>query len=82
MICRTMASQRTKAESSQVSSNSAHSIRQKTPDCLSACDILRSCRESRFKDRFHGSPTKLFEYTAVVRAVVASRIGQIQGGIR
>lgn len=46
------------------------------PEHLSACDILVSPSGPTFEDKHHGSPTKLFEYMAVGRAVVASRIGQ------
>jgi glycosyltransferase involved in cell wall biosynthesis len=45
---------------------------------LDACDILVS-PHVRLADgsEFFGSPTKLFEYLAMSRAVVASRLGQI-----
>ena len=46
------------------------------PAHLSACDILVSPSGPTFENKHHGSPTKLFEYMAVGRAVVASRIGQ------
>ncbi len=48
------------------------------PRFLSACDILL-CPTEPLDDgsEFYGSPTKLFEYIAVGRAVVASRLGQI-----
>jgi glycosyltransferase involved in cell wall biosynthesis len=47
------------------------------PAHLSACDILVSPSGPTFEDKHHGSPTKLFEYMAVGRAVVASLIGQL-----
>jgi glycosyltransferase involved in cell wall biosynthesis len=48
------------------------------PDHLAACDILLS-PHLPFEDGsvFFGSPTKLFEYMASGRAIVASRLGQI-----
>jgi glycosyltransferase involved in cell wall biosynthesis len=48
------------------------------PGYLSACDILLS-PHSKSPDgrRFFGSPTKLFEYMAASRAIVASRLDQI-----
>ncbi len=48
------------------------------PAYLDACDILASPHvESTDGSEFFGSPTKLFEYLAMARPVVASRIGQI-----
>lgn len=47
------------------------------PERLSACDILVSPQSSSVGDTLHQSPIKLFEYMAVTRAVVGSRIGQI-----
>jgi glycosyltransferase involved in cell wall biosynthesis len=48
------------------------------PDYLDACDILISPHvESDDGSEFFGSPTKLFEYMATARPVVASRLGQI-----
>ena len=48
------------------------------PDYLDACDILVSPHvESVDGSEFFGSPTKLFEYMASARPIVASRLGQI-----
>ena len=48
------------------------------PDYLDACDILASPHvESVDGSEFFGSPTKLFEYMAAARPIVASRLGQI-----
>ena len=50
---------------------------------LDACDILVSPHvESADGNGFFGSPTKLFEYMAMSRPVVASRLGQIADVIR
>ncbi|RMF00001.1 MAG: glycosyltransferase WbuB, partial [Chloroflexi bacterium] len=48
------------------------------PDHLAACDIL-SAPHVPLSDgsAFFGSPTKLFEYMAMGRAIVASNLGQI-----
>ncbi|HJQ70095.1 MAG TPA: glycosyltransferase family 4 protein [Blastocatellia bacterium] len=48
------------------------------PDYLDACEILVSPHvESVDGSEFFGSPTKLFEYMASARPIVASRLGQI-----
>lgn len=48
------------------------------PEYLAACDILLSPHGRQADGReFFGSPTKLFEYLAAGRAIVASGIGQI-----
>ncbi len=48
------------------------------PDYLAACDILISPHvESEDGSEFFGSPTKLFEYMASARPIVASGLGQI-----
>lgn len=47
---------------------------------LGACDILLSPHlpfEDKDRTEFFGSPTKLFEYLASGRAIIASRLGQI-----
>ena len=48
------------------------------PEFLSACDILVAPQSATFAGKLHQSPVKLFEYMAVQRAVVGSRIGQIK----
>jgi glycosyltransferase involved in cell wall biosynthesis len=49
---------------------------------LDACDILVSPHvPAADGSEFFGSPTKLFEYMAMARPVVASRLGQIAGVI-
>jgi len=48
------------------------------PSYLDACDILVSPQISMpDASEFFGSPTKLFEYMATSKAIVASRMGQI-----
>jgi glycosyltransferase involved in cell wall biosynthesis len=48
------------------------------PSYLDACDILVSPHvASKDESEFFGSPTKLFEYMAMGKAIVASRLGQI-----
>ncbi len=48
------------------------------PEFLSACDLLVAPQSATFGGKLHQSPVKLFEYMAVQRAVVGSRIGQIK----
>lgn len=50
---------------------------------LAICDILVSphCPQADGK-KFFGSPTKLFEYMAMGKAIVASRLGQIEKILR
>lgn len=49
---------------------------------LDACDILSSPHvQPADGSEFFGSPTKLFEYMAMARPVIASRLGQIAGVI-
>lgn len=51
---------------------------EQVPAYLDACDILVSPHLPLAGGReFFGSPTKLFEYMAMSRAVIASRIGQM-----
>jgi glycosyltransferase involved in cell wall biosynthesis len=48
------------------------------PEYLSACDILVVANSWKNKEGdFFGSPTKLFEYMAMEKAIVASNLGQI-----
>lgn len=48
------------------------------PSFLNACDILASPHTPQVDgDEFFGSPTKLFEYMAVGKAIIASSLGQI-----
>ena len=50
----------------------------KVPALLDACDILLSPHVPMTDgSEFFGSPTKLFEYMAIGKAIVASRLGQI-----
>ena len=53
------------------------------PAMLDACDVLVS-PHVRLKDgsEFFGSPTKLFEYMAMGKGIVASRLGQIAEVLR
>jgi hypothetical protein len=48
------------------------------PAYLDACDILASPHvPSIDESEFFGSPTKLFEYLAMEKGIVASRLGQV-----
>ena len=49
------------------------------PEYLAACDILVSPHVPMPNgERFFGSPTKLYEYMAIGRAIVASRLEQLE----
>jgi glycosyltransferase involved in cell wall biosynthesis len=51
---------------------------EKVPAHLDACDILASPHvPSTDGSEFFGSPTKLFEYLAMGKGIVASRLGQV-----
>jgi glycosyltransferase involved in cell wall biosynthesis len=55
-----------------------HIEHRRVPALLDACDILLS-PHAPLEDgsEFFGSPTKLFEYMAMGKAIIASRLGQI-----
>lgn len=51
---------------------------EEAPRYLAACDILVSPHEDMADgSRFFGSPTKIFEYMAMGKGIVASRVGQL-----
>lgn len=51
------------------------------PAYLSACDVLHTpCVNNEDSSEYFGSPTKLFEYMALQKPIVATRVGQ-QGDI-
>ena len=51
---------------------------EKVPAYLDACDVLASPHVSSTDgSEFFGSPTKLFEYLAMGKGIVASRLGQV-----
>ncbi|MFS8085223.1 MAG: glycosyltransferase family 4 protein, partial [Acidobacteriota bacterium] len=55
-----------------------HVKHQRVPALLDACDILLSPHVPlEDGSEFFGSPTKLFEYMAMGKGIVASRLGQI-----
>jgi glycosyltransferase involved in cell wall biosynthesis len=55
-----------------------HVEHQRVPALLDACDILLSPHVPlEDGSEFFGSPTKLFEYMAMEKGIVASRLGQI-----
>ena len=66
-------------ESAAVSATFTGSISHaEVPAYLDACDILASPHvPSTDGSEFFGSPTKLFEYLAMGKGIVASRIGQV-----
>ena len=50
---------------------------EQAPQYLAACDIFVSPHSPPKTDRFIGSPTKLFEYMALAKGIVASNLEQI-----
>ena len=55
-----------------------HVEHRRVPSLLDACDILLSPHVPlEDGSEFFGSPTKLFEYMAMGKAIIASRLGQI-----
>jgi glycosyltransferase involved in cell wall biosynthesis len=55
-----------------------HVVHERVPALLDACDILLSPHVPlEDGSEFFGSPTKLFEYMAMGKGIVASRLGQI-----
>ena len=66
-------------EAARISATFTGSIpHDQVPAYLDACDILASPHvPSTDGSEFFGSPTKLFEYLAMGKAIVASRLGQI-----
>jgi len=49
------------------------------PEYLSVCDILLSPQiQNNDGTEFFGSPTKIFEYMAMGKAIIASKLGQIK----
>lgn len=50
---------------------------QEAPPYLAACDVLVAPHSWNRSEPFIGSPTKLFEYMAAGKGIVASRLGQI-----
>ena len=55
-----------------------HLEHERVPALLDACDILLSPHVPlEDGSEFFGSPTKLFEYMAMGKGIVASRLGQI-----
>lgn len=56
---------------------------ERVPELLDACDVLASPHVPLADgSEFFGSPTKLFEYMAMGKAIVASRLGQIGDVLR
>ena len=66
-------------EGSKVNATFTGSIsHEKVPAYLDACDVLASPHvPSTDGSEFFGSPTKLFEYLAMGKGIVASRLGQV-----
>lgn len=52
------------------------------PGYLAGLDVLVSPQVPLIGKGFHGSPTKLFEYMAMGKPIIASRIGQMEQVIR
>jgi glycosyltransferase involved in cell wall biosynthesis len=48
------------------------------PSYIAAMDVATALSLPTYGDKFHGSPIKMFEYMAMKRAIIATRIGQLE----